>query len=357
VIGIVHLGLGAFHRAHQAVYTEDAVAAEPGPWGICGVAWRRRTVVDALRARGGRYTVLERGPDGDRARTVGIIREALVAAEDPDRVCARIADPATSVVTLTVTEGGYGPDPEGLLALLARGLRSRSLEDPLTVLSCDNLARNGEVARRAVHALCDPGPNVSFPSTVVDRIVPTPDDPAVVVAEPYADWVIEDRFAGPRPAWEHAGARLVADARPFEALKLRLVNGTHSALAHLGLRAGHATVAEAIADPELEAFVHRLLAEELVPTLPDVPGVDVGDFLERMLERFANPRIEHRLEQIATGYADKLPQRLVPPARELLAAGREPTAIAAVVTAAGLELDDLITPALRAPATATAPRP
>jgi fructuronate reductase len=312
---IVHLGLGAFHRAHQAVYTQDA-----GGWEICGVAWRSRAVVDALRASGGRYTVISRGPDGDEAREITVIRDTIVATEEPDAVVARIAAPETHVVTLTITEGGY--ERGGILELLARGIAARD-GAPLTVLSCDNLPRNGEVLRQLL------GDVAAFPCTMVDRIVPTPKDPLTVVAEPFSQWVIEDAFAGPRPAWERAGAQIVPDAGPYEALKLRLLNASHSALAHLGLPKGHETVAEAIADPELEAFVRRLLEEELIPTVP--AELDPEGYAERMLERFRNPRIEHRLEQIASGAEHKIAQRLLPAADELRAAGREPELINRVV--------------------------
>ena len=308
---MVHLGLGAFHRAHQAVYTEDA-----GGWEICGVARRRRTVADALRANGWRYTVISRGPEHDEAREIGVIRDALVAADEPEAVVERIA--AADVVTLTITEGGY--ERGGMLELLARGIAARG-GAPLTVLSCDNLPRNGEVLERLLQA----PPGVAFPCTVVDRIVPVPADPLTVVAEPFSQWVIEDAFAGPRPAWEDAGAQLVADTRPYELMKLRLLNASHTALAALGLPKGHETVAEAIADPELEAFVRRLLEEELIPTVPAEP--DPHAYVERMLERFRNPRIEHRLEQIATGAEHKVAQRLLPAAEELRAAGHEPVLI------------------------------
>ena len=308
---IVHLGLGAFHRAHQAVYTEDA-----GGWQICGVARRRRTVADALRANGWRYTVISRGPEQDEAREIGVIRDALVAADDPEAVVERIA--AADVVTLTITEGGY--ERGGMLELLARGIAARG-GAPLTVLSCDNLPRNGDVLERLLQA----PPGVAFPCTVVDRIVPVPADPLTVVAEPFSQWVIEDAFAGPRPAWENAGAHLVADTRPYELMKLRLLNASHTALAALGLPKGHETVAEAIADPELAAFVRRLLEEELIPTVPAEP--DPHAYAERMLERFRNPRIEHRLEQIATGAEHKVAQRLLPAAEELRAAGHEPVLI------------------------------
>jgi fructuronate reductase len=315
---IVHLGLGAFHRAHQAVYTEDA-----GGWEICGVARRRRAVADALRANGWRYTVIARGPERDDAREIGVIRNALVAADDPEAVVERIA--AADVVTLTITEGGY--ERGGLLELLARGIAARH-GTPLTVLSCDNLPRNGEVLRRLLGAPV----GVAFPCTVVDRIVPVPAEPLTVVAEPFSQWVIEDAFAGPRPAWENAGAEFVADTRPYELLKLRLLNASHSALAALGLPSGHETVAEAIADPQLEAFVRRLLEEELIPTVPTEP--DPHAYVERMLERFRNPRIEHRLEQIATGAEHKVAQRLLPAADELRAAGHEPVLIERVVASA-----------------------
>jgi fructuronate reductase len=165
---------------------------------------------------------------------------------------------------------------------------------------------------------------VSFPCTMVDRIVPVPDDPLTVVAEPFSQWVIEE-FIGPRPAWP--GVQLVPDSRPYETMKLRLLNGTHSALA--ALANGHETVAEAIADPELHEFVRRLLAEELIPTVP--PELDPHGYVETMLERFRNPRIEHRLEQIAAGAEHKIAQRLLPAADELRAAGREPVLINRVV--------------------------
>jgi fructuronate reductase len=299
---IVHLGLGAFHRAHQAVYTEDA-----GGWEICGVTRRRR-------AEAGPYTVISRGPEEDTAREISVITEALVAADEPDAVVERIA--AAELVTLTITEGGYARG--GVLELLARGIERRSA--PLTVISCDNVPRNGEVLRELLGA----PPGVAFPCTVVDRIVPTPEDPLTVIAEPFSWWVIED-FDGPRPDWD---VQFVADTRPYEEMKLRLLNASHTALAALGIPKGHTTVAEAIADPELHDFVRRLLETELLPTV-SAPGADA--YVETMLERFANPRIEHRLEQIAAGAEHKVRQRLIPAADELRAAGRAPKLIDQVV--------------------------
>jgi fructuronate reductase len=300
---IVHLGLGAFHRAHQAVYTQDT------GWEICGVAYRRRTVADALRASDWRYTVISRGPEQDDAREITVIKDALVAADEPDAVIDRIAE--AELVTLTITEGAY--ERGGMLDLLAQGIARRT--EPLTVISCDNVPRNGEVLRELL------GDVAAFPCTMVDRIVPTPTDPLTVVAEPFSQWVIEE-FPGPRPDWP--GVQIVPDSRPYELTKLRLLNGTHSALAALATT--HRTVAEAIADPELHDFVRRLLDEELLPTVEAPDG-----YVDTMLERMRNPRIEHRLEQIAAGAEHKVAQRLVPAADELRAAGKEPELINQVV--------------------------
>jgi fructuronate reductase len=300
---IVHLGLGAFHRAHQAVYTQGT------GWEICGVAYRRRTVADALRANDWRYTVISRGPEEDEAREIDVIRDALVAADEPEAVVDRIA--AADLVTLTITEGAY--ERGGMLDLLARGIARRS--EPLTVISCDNVPRNGEVLRELL------GDVATFPCTMVDRIVPTPTDPLTVVAEPFSQWVIEE-FPGPRPDWP--GVEIVPDSRPYELTKLRLLNGTHTALAALATT--QQTVAEAIADPEIHDFVQRLLHEELLLTVDAPDG-----YVETMLERFRNPRIEHRLEKIATGAEHKVAQRLIPAADELRAAGREPVLIDEVV--------------------------
>jgi fructuronate reductase len=372
-VGIVHLGLGAFHRAHQAVYTEDAVAAEPGPWGICGASRRSRAVVDALTAQDGLFALLERGPEADRARVVGVVREALVAAEQPDALRARLAAASTHVVTLTVTEAGYdaqhpdlaadvagGGPPRTPVGQLVRGLEARraaGVDAPLAIVSCDNLPRNGELLRGLVEDFCAraaPGAlagwiaeHADFPCTMVDRIVPAATagdreaasaligarDEATVVCEPFCQWVLEDAFRGRRPAWEAAGALLVPDTRPYEAMKLRLVNGGHSALAYLGLLRGLETVADAAADAELGPFLERLFESELAPTLDPVPGVDLDDYRAALLARFANARMRHQLEQIASDGARKLPLRLLAPARELLAAGREPAGICLAVAA------------------------
>jgi fructuronate reductase len=335
-VGIVHLGAGAFFRAHIAAFTEDA-----GDWGICAVAPRRRDTVEQLAPQDGLFTLLVRHPDEDRARVIGCLREVLHAPSEPEGVIARIADPRVHVVTLTITEAGYSSP---VIDLLARGLAAR--DAPLTVLSCDNLPRNGDVLERLVGA----HEHVTFPCTVVDRITPAAtdadreaaarltgfEDRAAVVTEPFRQWVIEDRFAGPRPAWERAGAQLVADAAPFELLKLRVLNGSHSTLAYLGLLAGARTVDEAVRDERIAGAVRRLVTEDVAPTLP--PELDLAGYVAALDERFANPRMGHRLQQIAIDGSQKLPARLLPVARERLAAGAEPRWVALAVAAWVLHL-------------------
>jgi fructuronate reductase len=366
-VGIVHLGLGAFHRAHQAVYTEDALALEFGPFGICGVSLRSGAERDRVAPQEGLYTVVTRAAGAERLRVVGCLKELLVGPEDPAAVVRRIADPKVSVVSLTVTEKGYCHDPatgsldaghpdirhdldqpgrpRSAIGTLVAGLdqRRRRGGPPPTVLCCDNLPHNGRTLQGVVLAFAGRREEVlarwleaevAFPCTMVDRIVPATTeqdvaalearlglrDEAPVVTEPFSQWVIEDRFSGPRPAWERVGAELVADVAPYEEMKLRLLNGSHSALAYLGFLAGFEHVFEVMAAPAFVEFVRRMMALEVAPTL-DVP-VDLAAYQERLLERFANPAIRHRTAQIATDGSQKLPQRLLGPIRDQLRAGR-----------------------------------
>ncbi|NMH80387.1 mannitol dehydrogenase family protein [Pseudonocardia xinjiangensis] len=383
-IGIVHLGIGAFHRAHQAVFTEEAMAAEGvGSWGICGVTQRSRGVVDQLAPQDGLYGVLERSDREVSVRVVGSVLEVVSAAEQPELVRSRIADAAVGVVTLTVTEKGYRREPGGRLDLrdtavqadlagtaapetaigrLARGLQRRREENgaPLTVLSCDNLVGNGEVVRTLVADFCAALPaaegeplwewvtsNVSFPSSMVDRIVPaTTDDDreqaqhlmglrdaGLVVAEPFRQWVIEDHFAGPVPAWHRVGATLTADVAPYEAVKLRLLNATHSLLAYTGALAGYETIAEAVRDETLAAAAASLMAEDALPTLRRPDDLDLDDYQRSVLDRFANPALRHRTTQVAMDGSMKLPVRLLGTVRDRLRAGAEPRWAAMAVAA------------------------
>ncbi len=349
-LGIVHLGLGAFHRAHQAVLTQRAMLAAGGDWSIAAVAQHSTKVRDALHPQDNLFTVTTRAADHQELEVVGSIREVLLATQQPDRLTALLSAPDIHVVTLTVTEAGYERGGE-VAAQLVRGLRARRAHDaPLTVISCDNLPDNGRVLSGLVSAASEPAlwdwvaRRVTFPSSVVDQIVPaTTDDDlravgaalgladfAAVVGEPHRQWVIEDRFAGPRPPWEHAGVTFTDDIRPHQRTKLRVVNGTHSALAYLGSLAGYETTAEVAVVPEFVSYVKQLVHNETGP----------GD-ADAVLARFANPMITHRLAQIAAGGPRKLPQRLLAPAAELVAAGREPRLICLALAAYPGRLDFL----------------
>ena len=378
--GIVHLGLGAFHRAHQAVFTEDAMAADGGDWGIVGVSLRSPATRDALAPQDGLYSVLERDGAADRLRVVGCVVESLVAPEAPSTVLSRLADPATRIVTLTVTEKGYCHDPatgalrrddpgirhdlahpgepQTALGMVtsALDLRRRAGTAPFTVLCCDNLPANGRTVAGLLQAFAvalDPAlgdwvaEQVACPCTMVDRIVPATtdadrasvarrlgaEDAWPVVTEPFKQWVIEDRFPTGRPAWETVGAELVADVAPFEEMKLRLLNGSHSTLAYLGYLAGHETVAGAMADPPFARLVGDLMRQESAPTLHMPPGVDVTGYIKALEDRFTNPGLQHRTWQIAMDGSQKLPQRLLGTVRDRLVAGQPISRLALGVAA------------------------
>ncbi len=348
-VGIAHLGIGAFHRAHQAVYTEDAGDG----WGICGITQRSAGVAERLGPQDGLYSVLERGPDGTSARIVGAVREVLTG----DATVSRLADPAVRVISLTVTEKGYRYDPaSGLLrddaetrldlsgrpprtviGRLAAGLARR--DAPVTVVCCDNLTSNGATVRRLVEEYCERAGirltcDVTFPSTMVDRIVPatTPADldeaerllgvrdEGTVVTEPFTQWVIEDSFAAGRPAWDTAGAILTGDVGPYETMKLRLLNGSHSMLAYLGAR--HEFISDAVG--ELGDVVRRYMDEDATPTLSVPDGFHLAAYKTSLLERFANPALRHRTAQVGMDGSQKLPPRQLAVIRERLAAGAEP---------------------------------
>src|SRR5512142_262619 len=379
-IGIVHLGIGAFHRAHQAIYTDDALALRGGPWGICGVSLRSPGVRDRLAPQDGLYTSIEKSPEGTRRRVVGSVREVLFQGDARDDVFRRLTSRETRIVSLTVTEKGYchapasgrldvtHPDiahdlgslaaPRSVPGLLVAALaqRRRTHGTPVTIVCCDNLKQNGALVCGVVVAfanLVDPSlgewiaREIAFPSTMVDRIVPATtdrdvaendralgmEDAAPVVHEPFIQWVIEDRFAAERPAWEVGGALFVDDVDPFEAMKLRLLNASHSALAYLGFLAGYTFVYEVAAQPDFVAYMRRLTTDEVSPTLVEPPGVDLAAYRETLVRRFANPALPHRTRQIAMDGSQKLPQRLLATIRDNLAANR-PITLATLAVAA-----------------------
>jgi len=365
--GIVHLGLGAFARAHLCDYTDDALELAFGPWGIVGASLQRPDQRDRLKPQDGLYTFLKRAPSGPELRIVGSVLDVLVAPEDPQALVARLAAAETRIVSLTVTEKGYCHDPatgrlkadhpdivhdlahpdspRSAVGLIVAGLAARRREGlgPFTALCCDNLPSNGRVLAGLVRdfaALRDDGlarwieAEGAFPSTMVDRIVPATteadiaevasllgcDDAAPVIGEPFRQWAVEDVFAAGRPRWDAVGAQMVAEVAPFEFMKLRLLNGAHSSLAYLGYLAGHETVAAASGDPVLARFLQRLW-NEIIPTVPAPQGVDLTRYTSDLLVRFQNPAIRHRTWQIAMDGSQKLPQRLLGAVRERLRAG------------------------------------
>lgn len=328
--GIVHLGVGAFARAHLAWYT---VHADGTPWGITAFTGRSPDTADALTAQGCRYTLVTRAADGDSAEVV----DAIVAAHpgsDDAAFAAALASPDTTVVTLTVTEQGYRSGSD-VPARLVAGLDARRAAGGgrIALVSLDNLTHNGQVLRDAVlDAVSDASlrawieQTVTFPSSMVDRITPAttsddvtaiaelpgalPGDRVPVVTEPFAEWVLQDTFDGiERPSWESAGVRLVDDVTPYEQRKLWLLNGAHSLLAYLGLLLGHETVAQAMDDPDCRAAVEQLW-DEAAQELP-LPTTEIAEARAALVDRFANPRIRHTLTQIASGGSEKLPVRVV----------------------------------------------
>jgi mannitol 2-dehydrogenase len=372
-VGIVHLGVGGFHRSHQAAYVDDLMnRGEALDWGICGVGVlpADRRMRDVLTRQDHLWTLLVRHPDGAvDARVIGSMAEYLLAPDDPGAVVERMADPAVRIVSLTVTEGGYNitadggfdagnPDivadlaePEtprtafGLVAEALRRRRDRGIA-PFTVLSCDNVPHNGDVARRsfaAFAALRDPGlgewtaREVSFPNCMVDRITPATtdadraelaarfgvEDEWPVVCEPFTQWVLEDAFGAGRPPLEDAGVQMTSDVGPYELMKLRLLNAGHQVLGHVGRLAGLTYVHEACRDPLFRDLLVGYWRDEGVPTLGPVPGIDLAHSEADLLERFGSPAVLDTLARLCTDASDRIPKFLLPVVRANLASGRE----------------------------------
>lgn len=381
-VGIVHFGVGGFHRAHQALAVDDLLRrGEARAWGICGVGLLPGDAAmrDALRAQDGLYTLVTKHPDGTLdARVIGSLVEYLFAPDDPEAVLERLADPATRIVSLTITEGGYNFDqvtgefdatapavvadarpgavPTTVFGYVVEALarrRARGLP-PFTVMSCDNVQGNGEKARTvfsAFAALRDPELGrwvhdaVAFPSSMVDRITPVTtgedrelvrerlgvEDRWPVVAEPFFQWVLEDRFPLGRPPFEKAGVQLVEDVEPYELMKLRLLNASHQAIAYFGWLSGYRYAHEAVADPVVATFVRDFMDREATPTLRPVPGVDLDAYKTTLLERFGNPAVRDTLARLCAETSDRVPKWLLPVVRAQLLAGGEIARSAAVV--------------------------
>ena len=370
--GIVHVGVGGFHRAHQAVYLDDllGMGGEAG-WGICGVGLRPADAAmrDALVPQDCLYTVVSRGAEGNELRVVGSILRFLYAPGQAEQVLSAMAAPQTKIVTLTITESAYNyneatgefnadhPDvrhdlqdpthPVGVFGYLAEALhrRRRSGLPAFTVLSCDNVPHNGDVARRSLLAfagLRDPtlsdwiAQNAEFPNAMVDRITPQTteadremvlggfgiEDAWPVVTEPFRQWIIEDRFSDGRPLLEGVGVQFVSNVTPYEKMKLRLLNGSHSAMGYLGFLAGFTYIHEIMEDPLFAGFVRRLMDDEVTPLLPPVPGIDLVAYKDTLMSRFANPAMGDQVTRICLDGSSKMPKCLLPSLREALAAGR-----------------------------------
>lgn len=361
---IVHLGIGAFHRAHQAVYTDDINNRENGQWGIVGCSLRSASVKQQLEPQNYLYGVLQKGSDVS-LRVIGCIKDVLVGPEDPQAIVEAIAAKTTRIISLTITEKGYchlpatgelnqqHPDilhdlanldqPCSAIGYIVAGLQARKLRNlgPLTVMSCDNLPNNGKVAKQVITGFAQLVDaqlahwiirEVTFPCTMVDRIVPATtaediklcaqqfgfEDQGLVVAEPFSQWVIEDQFCQGRPSWEKAGALLVDDVDVYETMKLRLLNGSHSLLAYCGYLAGCETVYQTMQDPTLKDLCQRFMASA-AGTVHVPQGFNIEQYQTQLIERFSNPSLKHRTWQIAMDGSQKIPQRWLNTLRTLLA--------------------------------------
>jgi mannitol 2-dehydrogenase len=360
---IVHFGVGGFHRAHQAMYLDRLLnAGAPREWGICGVGVMPadRAMQAALEAQDHLYTLVEKHPSGEfEARVIGSIVDYLYAPDAADVVIGRLADPATQIVTLTVTEGGYGiddltgkfnPQSPGIAGDLKPGARPRSVfgllaaalgrrrdaaADPFTIVSCDNLQGNGSLAREALISfttVLDPalaewiGQEVHFPNSMVDRITPATtdedrdeirarfgiDDRWPVVCEPFTQWVLEESFSSRRPPLEDAGVQIVSSVAPYELMKLRLLNGSHQGLCYFARLMGYTYVHEAAQDPLFRAFLRGYMDDEATPSLDPVPGVDVNEYKDTLIERFSNPEIRDTIARVCAESSDRIPKWLLP---------------------------------------------
>jgi len=356
---IVHFGFGAFHRAHQALLTNRVLNANGGDWGICEISlFSGDVLMSQLREQDHLFTVLEKGADGNQPIVIGAVHECLNAKLDSlAAIIEKFCEPQVAIVSLTITEKGYCIDPAtgkldtqnarilhdlenptephsapGILVEALHRRRERGLT-PFTVLSCDNIPDNGHVVKNAVLGMAEKRSpelakwietHVSFPGTMVDRIVPAAtevslaeitqelgvEDPCAISCEPFIQWVIEDNFVAGRPEWEIAGVQMVQDVLPWEQMKLRMLNGSHSFLAYLGYLAGFAHVSDCMQDDAFREAARRLMLDEQAPTLR-ITDVDLTAYADSLIDRFANPALQHRTWQIAMDGSQKLPQRML----------------------------------------------
>ncbi|HEX2073243.1 MAG TPA: mannitol dehydrogenase family protein [Geodermatophilus sp.] len=367
---VVHFSVGGFHRAHQLTYFDEIAERRISDgWGVVGVGLRHRYLQEALAPQDYLYTVVERSPDGERARVVGVMTDYLFAPDSPSAVLDRLTDERTRMVTLTITDAGYRLDPQTgefdaaepdirhdlsrpgqpstafgyIVEALDR--RRRTGLPPFTVVSCDNMHRNGDAARAAVVGFARRrdevlarwiADRVAFPSSMVDRITPqtTPEERAAVaqrygvddrwpvITEPFSQWIIEDTFCNGRPPLDQVGVRFVPDVADYELMKTRLLNASHSALGYLGSLAGHTRIDELMGDPVFSDYVALLMDAEVTPLLPEPEGIDLAEYKRTLLQRFANPAIGDRLQRLCRRGSTKMPHHVLPSLRQALAEGR-----------------------------------
>jgi mannitol 2-dehydrogenase len=367
--GILHMSVGGFHRSHQAVYLDEYLKTHAENWMITGVGLLDADAphMAALGSQDMLYTVLERSPEKDAARIVGSMKQVLHAPSNPDRVIAKISDEATRIVSLTVTEKGYYYDekkdlnfshpvvqhdlqnpafPKSAIGYLAAGLARRRGENgkPLTVMCCDNLPENGEVTRKILLQFVSEvdrdlaswiSDNISFPNAMVDRITPATTDQVKqilldqfgiqdqwpVVCEDFIQWVLEDKFVNGRPNLEEVGVQIVKDVHPYEKMKVRLLNGSHSALSYVSYLMGYRDVDAAMADPLIRQFVRNYMDQDITPTLPPVPGIDLAAYKDTLISRFSNHSIRDQVQRLAEDGSQKIHNAIVPPLESQLVSG------------------------------------
>lgn len=387
--GIAHIGVGGFHRAHQAAYTDALMNLGEGmDWGICGIGTRaeEKTMRDALAAQDYLYSLVELDDRPDtQVRAIGSIRDMLLVADGSEAVVARLADPAIRIVSLTITEGGYCMDestgqfdaslpqiqhdlamprqPISVFGLLCAALAKRrgAGTAPFTVMSCDNLPHNGDVTRRALLSFANLvdaelagwiDQHVSFPNAMVDRITPMTspahrealrdrhgiEDAWPVVCEPFVQWVLEDRFVNGRPAWEKVGVQFTDDVTPYEEMKIKLLNGSHLALTYLGFLCGYRYVHETMEDPLIRRYVQQYMDQDVTSQLAPVPGIDLDDYKRTLIARFSNRAIADQLERVCSDGSSKFSKFSVPTINRLIADDAELDRAALVIAAWALYL-------------------
>lgn len=359
--GILHMSVGGFHRSHQAVYVDNVLSQSPANWMIAGVGLMPQdsTNLDKLREQDCLYAVLERAPHSDNVRVVGSMKKVFHAPTETNAVIAQIANSAIKIISLTVTEKGYyynekrdvdftnvtiqedlklSATPKTVYGYLTQGLQKRREDGvgPVTIMCCDNLPGNGHITQHLLNQFvekADPSllswiaENLSFPNAMVDRITPVT-TPAIqqileenfgivdawpVVCEDYIQWILEDKFIAGRPEFEKAGVQMVADVEPYEKMKVRLLNGSHSALSYISYLMGHRTVDNAMADPLVSGFVKKYMDEDINPTVPSVPGINLEQYRAKLIERFANPSISDQVQRLAEDGSQKIRNAIVPP--------------------------------------------